>query len=404
MKAKIGIAIILGLLSSFAFAADNNGINESNRQNHPKIIEVRKIYNEVEEEIRSKNLNEQKKTYEYSVPYAPTLKAIYCDKFNTVRKYEIYLKSDNSYYELDYNLKWAGTDLLSIQYVGERYEYSTPHPTNLFYTTNIDIKKGRKLFLKDLVKIDMNLVKKLKKGRYTPWAPGLNLESEGVLKDILETCTDERLIEYLTHADGLNNGYDTYSYFTKGSLGTSLGVSHAVGDHVEFEINYHDLEANLKREVDIWNGFELTHSPLIIENEKVLLSFQVSKSKKIMTLALSSNPEYIVYRFGSIDKIELEFPKDKNNSWSQFTYSYYFRGGGPGNAGLDLNYLIFCNGDYTYTVYQEYSAEDDEQKVGIRIKNKKGEEFEIEGNSASIIGSLTDLRFNDRIRIKELEG
>lgn len=96
------IIIMVSLLSNLIFAFDNTEINESNWLNHPKIVEVREIYNEVEGEIRSKNVIEQKKIYEYSEPYAPTLKVIYFDKYNIVRKYTEEAGSDDSALEFYY--------------------------------------------------------------------------------------------------------------------------------------------------------------------------------------------------------------------------------------------------------------------------------------------------------------
>jgi hypothetical protein len=87
MKEKIILAIIICLFSGSIFAFNDNEINESNWQNHPQIKEIREIFNEVEGEIKYKNVIELRKVFEYTEPYLPTLKVLYCDKFNTVRKY-----------------------------------------------------------------------------------------------------------------------------------------------------------------------------------------------------------------------------------------------------------------------------------------------------------------------------
>ena len=103
MKVRLLFMIIMvSLLSNLIFAFDNTEINESNWLNHPKIVEVREIYNEVEAEIRYKNVIEQKKIFEYSEPYAPTLKVIYFNKFNIVRKYTEEAGSDDSALEFNY--------------------------------------------------------------------------------------------------------------------------------------------------------------------------------------------------------------------------------------------------------------------------------------------------------------
>ncbi|MBE5966866.1 MAG: hypothetical protein E7255_07855 [Lachnospiraceae bacterium] len=147
---------------------------------------------------------------------------------------------------------------------------------------------------------------------------------------------------------------------------------------------------------------EEVNEHLCSENEEVLFSFAIANSKKTASICISTNQQdaYIVYRFGTKDKIELVYPENTENSWDAFTYSYYMRGGGAGNEGLDLNYLEFENGGYVYKLYEEYSSESKETRVGILVTNREtGEETVIEGDSNSRTGSLIDLRDNDRINI-----
>ena len=51
---------------------------------------------------------------------------------------------------------------------------------------------------------------------------------------------------------GTEKQSDVFSYFTSDSLGISVSVSHAIGDHAEFEIKYQDLKGNIKTENEIW--------------------------------------------------------------------------------------------------------------------------------------------------------
>ncbi len=147
------------------------------------------------------------------------------------------------------------------------------------------------------------------------------------------------------------------------------------------------------------------HSPLVDPGERVVFSFQMAGSDKVATIAMSEKePGYIVYRYGVREKIELEYPRQKSGSWKLFSYSYYLRGGGAANAGLDLNALSFTNSVFTYTVYWDYSAEDDSTTVGIRVKNlKTGKEVDLPGVLSSVIGSLVDLREEPRLEAKPQE-
>ena len=148
----------------------------------------------------------------------------------------------------------------------------------------------------------------------------------------------------------------------------------------------------------------IKHHPLVNRNEEVLISFKLVNSEKIATVARSiQRPEYIVYRFGKESLIELEYPKDLSNSWGKFTYSYYFRGGGAKNSAIDINYLAFTNGIYTYTIYHENESEDGATRVGIRVKNNNTKkEVDLKGDYSSLEGSLIQLRAEDRIKIEYL--
>ena len=139
---------------------------------------------------------------------------------------------------------------------------------------------------------------------------------------------------------------------------------------------------------------------LCLKNEKILISFQMLTSKKILSICISkSEPSYIVYRFGTKENIELEFPKDLENSWKLFIYSYYFRGGGAENEGMDLNYLKFKTSKFEYEIYEEYSALENKEIIGIKIKNiNTKKEWDLKGDISTLKGSLVDLKFNDKIQ------
>ena len=139
------------------------------------------------------------------------------------------------------------------------------------------------------------------------------------------------------------------------------------------------------------------------EKEDLLFSFKIANSNQTASICISKDEqEYIIYRFGTKDKIELEYPIETEKSWSLFTYSYYLRAGGIDNEGLDLNYLSFEHDGYSYEIYDEYSAESDKSVVGIKITNQDTkEETNNLGDSDSIIGSLISLRDNTKIKIIE---
>lgn len=136
---------------------------------------------------------------------------------------------------------------------------------------------------------------------------------------------------------------------------------------------------------------------LLGKNEEVIFSFTTNKGKQVI-LARDKDNRYIVYRYGTPDNIELQYPEKPDwRSWESFTYSYYLRGGGKENSGLDLNYIQFSNNGYKYVIYDTYSAEDGSDIVGIKIIDALGKTTDIKGITATISGTLTSLRENNLV-------
>jgi hypothetical protein len=162
---------------------------------------------------------------------------------------------DNLRLEIDYNIKWKGQYLLSIQYSGLGYVKGAAYPNNLFYTTNINIVRGSKVKLKDLVNLDGSFIAKLKSGEYKAFDPGLNIES--VVRDELDQYGVDDLIAYLKSADEMSMGnmLNAFSYFTEDSLGISIGTAHVLGDHAEFELKYDCIKDNIQPGNEIWRDF-----------------------------------------------------------------------------------------------------------------------------------------------------
>lgn len=145
--------------------------------------------------------------------------------------------------EIDYTIKKQDLNILSIIYSGIGYIKGAAHPNNLLYTTNIDINTGKKLRLKDIVNINKNLTSKFINGDFKPLNPYVD--------HTLSNFSNEELLKTLESADSLDNldsktHSDVFSYLTNDSLGISMNVSHAAGDHTEFEIKLTDIKNNIK--------------------------------------------------------------------------------------------------------------------------------------------------------------
>lgn len=133
----------------------------------------------------------------------------------------------------------------------------------------------------------------------------------------------------------------------------------------------------------------------LLPNEEVVFSFQTNNNKRVV-LAKDKANAYIVYRFGTAQKIEFEFPEKTKDSWTKFSYSFYLRGGGAQNDAMDLNYVHFSNKGYKYTIY------DKQPETGITITNlKTNKETEIEGKPKTRKGNLIVFRDNGLLKITE---
>ncbi len=113
------------------------------------------------------------------------------------------------------------------------------------------------------------------------------------------------------------------------------------------------------------------HAQFLNQNEEIVYSFETKKGKK-MVVVKDQNNAYIQYRFGSKKIVELEFPKERNiESWKQFKYNSYWRGGGKENSGMEIDNLYFENKGYQYLIYRTYFAENEKDSTGHHHGQKR---------------------------------
>lgn len=140
-----------------------------------------------------------------------------------------------------------------------------------------------------------------------------------------------------------------------------------------------------------------TAQNFVLPNEELVYAFHTTNGKKVV-VAKDTADQYLVYRFGTKKKIEFEYPEKNENSWKKFTYSFYLRGGGKKNDGLDLNYLQFTNGNYKYVVFDTYSAMDNHSDIGIKVIDLTTQKtILLKGIYTTQKGSLIDFRRNELI-------
>jgi hypothetical protein len=135
--------------------------------------------------------------------------------------------------------------------------------------------------------------------------------------------------------------------------------------------------------------------PLRQKGEITVFAFRLKNSGKYLSVSQgkADGREYLVYRLGRPSAVELEFPAKKENSWDEFSYWWYLRGGGPQNEGMDLNYLGFVNQGWEYVVYDEYIAVPGTYERGILLVHLADCKWiDLPGEPDSVVGSFISLR------------
>lgn len=139
-------------------------------------------------------------------------------------------------FELDYIVELKTNNTLSIKYTGYQNTKGAAHPNHMFLSSNIDIKQGSLIKLGDIIKIDNEFVKLFKSGKFKSI-------SAVYQKGYLEELSDEELIRTFK---------ESQFYLKADSLGISVEVPYAMGNHVEFEAKYQDINDIIIKENEVW--------------------------------------------------------------------------------------------------------------------------------------------------------
>ncbi|UQB68248.1 hypothetical protein [Epilithonimonas zeae] len=143
-------------------------------------------------------------------------------------------------------------------------------------------------------------------------------------------------------------------------------------------------------------------SQYLLPNEEIVYSFETKNGKK-MALVKDKTNKYIQYRFGTKSKIEMEFPKERTKeSWKQFHYNSYWRGGGVANAGMEIDNLQFFNNGVEYLLFRTYHAEGEVYSAGIIVTNKTKKTTRIIGNYKTVKGCICNLQDTGMIEIEDI--
>ena len=133
---------------------------------------------------------------------------------------------------------------------------------------------------------------------------------------------------------------------------------------------------------------------LCTQGEKVFFNCSVKRSAKLVSLCASGDVSktrgYVQYRFGTPDKVELEYPAEKAGSQEKFEYHHYFR------AQVDETEISFSSGGFKYSIFDDYNGEmkPAASSQGVRVEaasTGKESTLECQGKAKTSYGELDQI-------------
>lgn len=127
-------------------------------------------------------------------------------------------------------------------------------------------------------------------------------------------------------------------------------------------------------------------------DEWAVFSCAIEGSSRVVSLCATGEgvPATLVYRFGRLGRVELQYPDDRLDSLSRFRSQHYFR------AGVDRREVSFTLGATRYAVFDEYDAAERPPRIrGVRVGTSDGSASETErpcaGRTISELPRLHDV-------------
>ena len=158
------------------------------------------------------------------------------DGINYITQFE----DDDIPLNMKYQVIENSQDRLSILYTG--HYNGGMYPTHLLFTTNLNIKEGKKIKISDVYPINEKFLEQFRQSSYIDWEnpTSPNTAKQEAVVDYLNSMNQQELINAFKSADDPSiedNPYGIYSYYKEDFLIISIQVPHALGDHAEFKIN-----------------------------------------------------------------------------------------------------------------------------------------------------------------------
>lgn len=168
-------------------------------------------------------------------------------KKSALKVLDYYIEDEEIELDIIYEVNLKNEKFFSVSFYGVGNIVNASYQTNHFYTINIDMNTGEKLILSDMIDVNKELATKIKSLDFEP-VQDINNDD---MKRIFETMNEDSILESLEESDSLDKistgkQFDYFSYITEDSIGISIRVPHAIGDHIEFETKYEDIGFKLK--------------------------------------------------------------------------------------------------------------------------------------------------------------
>ena len=165
------------------------------------------------------------------------------------------IKDDESLdvYELSYTVSRNSPEVISVYFDGYASYKQAAHPYQFFYSVTIDVEKLQIVTLPQLVSITPDFLAKLPEGTYRSTGIDMTEDYMAAIRDYLLQSDKEYMLQELRQAD--SPGQYTSSYLTEDSLGISVVVGHAMGDHIEILFKFSDL-TGFQTDNLLWKAIE----------------------------------------------------------------------------------------------------------------------------------------------------
>lgn len=128
-------------------------------------------------------------------------------------------------------------------------------------------------------------------------------------------------------------------------------------------------------------------------SEEVIFSFKKANENKLVSICKESHSAYLVYRFGTPQKIELQFPKKLDReSWNKFRLDGRYRGGGKRNLAFSDYILSFDNEEIRYSIFDNWDAVEGTYSIGVIVDTGK-KTYLFSGDKKTQKGTLRQLEW-----------